>query len=180
VVGLVQASFVFIPDFAVGQFAVDSSKASFMLIPLVFATAIGSPIFGRLIDKFGSKPLILIGLGLTAIGFFFLQLSAHGKTYFYAGGVFIGLGLSILAGSSLRYIMLNEAGPKDRAVTQGMLTIFISLGQLIGAAIIGVIVASNADSEGYLTVFLYQAILVVIIIIPAFRLKSKKQEANRI
>ena len=149
-----------------------------MLIPLVLATAIGSPIFGRLIDKFGSKPIILLGLGLTAGGFFFLQLSNQGKFYFYTGGVLIGLGLSILAGSSLRYIMLNEVGPEDRAVTQGMLTIFISLGQLIGAAIIGVIVATVASPEGYLKVFLYQAILAAIIIFPGFRLKSKNQETN--
>ena len=59
VLGLVQASFVFIPNFAVGQYAVDSSQASFMLIPLVLATAIGAPIFGRLIDKYGSKPIIM-------------------------------------------------------------------------------------------------------------------------
>ena len=179
VLGLVQASFVFIPAFAVGQFKVDSSEASFMLIPLVLATAIGSPLFGRLIDKYGSKPIILLGLALTAAGFFCIQFSTHGKIYFYSGGVLIGFGLSILAGSSLRYIMLNEVGPEDRAVTQGMLTIFISLGQLIGAAIIGVMVASNANSEGYLTVFMYQAILVVIMILPALRLKSKSQEANR-
>ena len=178
VLGLVQASFVFIPDFAVGQYAVDSSTASFMLVPLVLATAIGSPVFGRLIDKYGSRSIILLGLALTASGFFFLQLSAHGKMYFYGGEALIGLGLSILAGSSLRYIMLNEVGHNDRAVTQGMLTIFISLGQLIGAAIIGVIVASNANSQGYLNVFLYQACLVALIIIPAVRLKSKKQEAS--
>ncbi len=176
VVGLVQASFVFIPDFAVDQFSVEPSQASFMLIPLVFATAIGSPIFGRLIDKFGSKPIILLGLGLTAAGFLLLQLSAGGRLYFYSGGVLIGLGLSVLAGSSLRYIMLNEVGPKDRAVTQGMLTIFISLGQLTGAAIIGVIVASKSGSQGYLSIFLYQAILLALIVIPSFRLKSKRQE----
>jgi MFS family permease len=94
-----------------------------MLVPLVLATAIGSPMFGRLIDLYGSKIIILIGLLLAAAGFYLLHLSMESKTLFYTSGVLIGLGLSVLSGSSLRYIMLNETSMVDRAVTQGMLTI---------------------------------------------------------
>lgn len=176
VLGLVQASFVFIPDFAVGTFGVDTSQASFMLVPLVLATALGSPIFGRLIDRFGSKPIILVGLALAAGGFYLLQLTNSGKVFFYAGGALIGLGLSILAGSSLRYILLNEVGRADRAITQGMLTIFISVGQLTGAALIGVFVANRTGNSGYLQIFLYQAILLSLVIFPALRLKGKSLE----
>ena len=51
--GAVKACFVFIPKFVVQNFSVTSSAASFMLTPFVLATAIGSPVFGRLIDKYG-------------------------------------------------------------------------------------------------------------------------------
>lgn len=174
--GLLQSSFVFIPNFAVGIFNIDSSEASFMLIPLVMATAIGSPVFGRLIDIYGSRLIIILGLILAGAGFYLLHNVEESRLLFYSSGALIGLGLSVLSGSSLRYIMLNETSAVDRAVTQGMLTIFISLGQLTGASLIGVIIARAADMSGYRQVFLYQSLLLIFILGLAFFLKSHTQE----
>lgn len=175
--GAIQSVFVFIPDFAVKVFNVDTSQASFMLLPIVLASAFGSPIFGRLIDKVGSKWVILLGLLFNAAGFFMLYLNEPDKTIFYTSGALVGLGLSILAGSSLRYIMLNEVGKTDRAITQGMLSIFTSLGQLTGAAIIGALIASMGD-KGYNTSFYYLAILILLAFVSAFRLKGHKSELS--
>ncbi|MBN2890341.1 MAG: hypothetical protein JXL97_00605, partial [Bacteroidales bacterium] len=79
--------------------------------------------------------------------------------------------------SSLRYVMLNEVPASDRAVTQGMLTIFISLGQIVGAATIGVVVAKFGSIIGYKNTFLYLAVILIVMTIVAIRLKNKKQEA---
>lgn len=174
--GILQSTFVFIPNFAVGLFDVTPSAASFMLLPVVLATAIGSPLFGRIMDYTGSKMVIVLGLALDILGFYLLSSVGHQKFVFYTAGAFIGLGLSILSGSSLRYIMLNEVEKVDRAVTQGMLTIFVSIGQLTGAALIGVIIAQSAGVSGYHMVFLYQAILLVVVVIASFRLKGKEAE----
>lgn len=174
--GLVQSSFVFIPTFATGVFGVEPSAASFMLLPIVIATAIGSPLFGRLIDSYGSKIVVIIGIILTFVGFYLLYRVIDSKFLFYFSGVFIGLGLSVLSGSSLRYIMLNEVPATDRAVTQGMLTIFISLGQIIGAAAIGVVVSKFGQVAGYKNTFLYLVVILVVITFVALRLKNKEQE----
>jgi len=174
--GMLQASFVFIPDYAVGLFGVTPSAASFMLLPLVMATAVGSPVFGRMIDNLGSKIVILTGLILAVAGFFLLHSVGASKTMFYSASALIGLGLSVLSGSSLRYIMLNEAGKTDRAVTQGMLTIFISLGQLTGAALIGVIIASAKGVTGYKHVFLYESFLLIAVAFLSLRLKNRDAE----
>jgi EmrB/QacA subfamily drug resistance transporter len=174
--GVLQASFVFIPNYAVGLYHVTPSAASFMLLPVVLATAIGSPLFGRMIDSVGSKIVIIIGLCLAITGFYLLHLVAGHKLLFYGSGALIGFGLSVLSGSSLRYIMLNEVDKTDRAITQGMLTIFISLGQLTGAAFIGVIIAKATGVDGFRNVFLYEAILLLIVVLFAFRLKSRAEE----
>ncbi|HNW51093.1 MAG TPA: MFS transporter [Prolixibacteraceae bacterium] len=176
VTGILQASFVFIPNYAVGLYNVTSSTASFMLLPVVLATAIGSPLFGRMIDRVGSKVVIIIGLVLAVMGFYLLHRVAGQKVLFYGSGALIGFGLSVLSGSSLRYIMLNEVGKTDRAITQGMLTIFISLGQLTGAALIGVIIANASGVEGYRSIFLYESILLLVAVLFAVRLKSRKEE----
>ena len=174
--GVLQSSFVFIPNFAVGLFGVTPSAASFMLLPVVLATAIGSPLFGRMIDSIGSKIVIVIGLILAIAGFYLLHLVAGHKLLFYVSGAFIGFGLSVLSGSSLRYIMLNEVDKVDRAITQGMLTIFISLGQLTGAALIGVIIAHASGVEGFRNVFLYESILLLLVVFFAFQLKNRAEE----
>jgi EmrB/QacA subfamily drug resistance transporter len=172
VTGMVQACFVFIPKFVVQTFSFAPSKASFMLTPFVLATAIGSPLFGRMIDKYGVKKIIIIGLFLLSAGFYFLSFSGNQLMLFYSSGVFIGLGLSVLSGSSLRYIMLNNTSTEDRAVSQGMLTIFISVGQLIGSAAIGLILASLKEINAYPFIFTGVAIAVFLMMILAFRLKN--------
>ena len=180
VTGMLQSSFVFIPNYAVGVFEINTSEASFMLVPLVLATAIGSPVFGRLIDIYGSRLIIILGLILAAAGFFLLHRVVESRLLFYSSGILIGLGLSVLSGSSLRYIMLNETTAVDRAITQGMLTIFISLGQLTGASLIGVIIARVSDMSGYRNVFLYQTLLLFLTLISAFFLKSHAEEKQNV
>lgn len=166
VVGMVQSCFVFIPKFAVQNYNISSSSASFMLIPLVLATAIGSPVFGRLIDRFGVKRILILGLIFTGIGFFSLSQSGSSKIIFYTAGVFIGLGLSILSGSSLRYIILNSTEAEDRAVSQGMLTIFINIGQLTGAAFIGLALGSMGTLSNPLSlIFIFTGLLLFLSLI---------------
>ena len=174
--GFTEASFVFIPKFTVMNFQVNTAHASFMLIPLVLAAAIGSPIFGRLIDRIGSKKVVRIGLLLPAAGF--LLLSTHAVNYFvfYLSGLLIGLGLSILSGSSLRYIMLNEVAVEDRASSQGIVTIFQSTGRLMGGAVIGVLIAVQEGAGGFSYLFKLLSLMLVVLFLSGFGLKNRMQE----
>lgn len=155
--GIFQASFIFLPSMAISLFGVNTATASFMLLPVVIATAIGSPVSGRLLDKYGSRVLVFSGLILAAIGFLTISFSTGQKIVYYSGGVLLGFGFSILSGSALRYIMLNEVSGSERAATQGIITIFISIGQILGAAVIGAILASYTTPLAG-----YKSILVII------------------
>ncbi len=152
--GLTEASFVFIPGLAIAAFGVTKSAASFMLLPLVVAVALGSPVAGRLLDRVGSRRVIQAGTGLMAAGLLGVGLAGTTRLGFYAGTVAIGLGLSCLLGSALSYILLTEARVAERTVAQGVVTLFISIGQLLGGAMIGAVVASaGAGAEGYQAAF---------------------------
>ena len=72
--------------------------------------------------------------------------------------------------------MLNETSVVDRAITQGMLTIFISLGQLTGASLIGVIIAQAEGMQGFRNVFLYQSFMLAMSFMIAFFLKRHAKE----
>lgn len=170
--GMVQACFVFIPKFVVQSFSVTPSTASFMLTPFVLATAVGSPVFGKMIDNYGVRKIVMTGLLLLAAGFYMLSMTGSNKTIYYLSGVFIGLGLAVLAGSSLRYIILNNTSSEDRATSQGMVTIFTSVGQISGTAIIGLILATGAGKIGFVRIFSGLAVLLLLMFVLSLRLQD--------
>jgi EmrB/QacA subfamily drug resistance transporter len=175
--GIFQASFVFLPSMAISSFGVSTAAASFMLLPIVFATAIGSPISGRLLDKFGSRLLVFSGLLLASAGFLTISLSAGQKAIYYFGGILLGFGFSILSGSALRYIMLNEVSGSERASTQGLVTIFVSIGQILGSAVIGALLASfSLPDKGYRTVFILIFIVAMALVVLSISLKNRDSE----
>lgn len=177
VTGVVQATFVFIPTFVVQQFSVSPSTASFMLIPFVLATAVGSPLFGRMIDRYGAKKIIIAGLLLLAAGFYLIAVTGTSRELYYLSGVLVGLGLSVLAGSSLRYIILNNTSAEDRATSQGMLTIFTSVGQITGTAVIGLLFASQVEGA-FGTIFRGIAVMAALMLFLSLRLEGKVQGAE--
>jgi MFS family permease len=87
----------------------------------------------------------------------------------------LGFGLSMRA--SLNYIMLNEVSAIERASTQGILIIFVSIGQLTGAALVGAIsAASPVETDGFGFAFLVMTILSAMLVFLAFFLKNRKEE----
>jgi multidrug resistance protein len=175
--GLTEASFVFVTGLAIAAFGVSKSAASFMLLPLVVAVFIGSPIAGRLLDRLGSRTIILSGTSLLAAGLGVMGLASETRPLFYTGTVLIGLGLSCLLGSALSYILLNEARVAERTVAQGVVTLFISIGQLTGGALIGAVVASaGGGASGYQGAFLVIAVVAVGLLIAGLGLQGRSEE----
>jgi MFS family permease len=146
--GAVEAGMVFMPDVAVIGLGVKAANASVMMLPLVLTLAIGAPLAGRLLDRIGPRAVVQGGLSLTAAGLALLAVAPLGLVSFYASGSVIGFGLSALLGAPLRYITLQEAGEERRGAGQGLLTLCVSIGQLIGSAVVGGIVGSAADALG--------------------------------
>lgn len=170
---------VFIPALAVVALPnlVNKHTASYLLMPVVLAMAIGSPLVGRFLDRYGSKVVVTAGTALLALGA--LMLSAWSTVFwlFMAAGIVIGLGLSALLGAPVRYIMLNEAAASERTSAQGAIALFTSIGQLISSALVGAIAASAGGGiPGYSAAYLSIGILAVILMALTFGLKNHQEE----
>ncbi len=177
--GLVEAGMVFLPEMAVDAFGVKASTASFMLLPLVVTLIFGAPTAGRLLDRVGARPVIQTGLMLTALGLAIYGLVPLSYGSFYTAGALVGLGLSSLLGAPLRYIVLQEAGDKQRGAGQGLLTLFLSIGQLVGSAAIGGIAASAVDATGgYATALLVLAAVAAVVLPTTLALRGGKAVAK--
>ncbi len=175
--GLGEASVVFVPALVVAAFGVTNSVASFMLLPAVLAMAVGSPSAGRMLDRIGSRWVMIVGNALVAIGMFVVALVGTHLEFFYLSAIFVGLGLGILLGAPLRYIMLNEAPASERASAQGILTLNTSVGQMLGGAMVGAIAASfGGGGSGFATAFLVVGVIAMLLTAVAFALKSQAEE----
>jgi EmrB/QacA subfamily drug resistance transporter len=179
--GLNEAGLVFIPAFAIVALGFNNSMASLMLLPVVVAMGMGAPIMGRVLDKVGSKILMITGGLLLTVGLIILGLGGPKFIYFIISGLFIGLGLSALLGAPIRYIMLNEFPVNERAAGQGLVNICTSTGQLIGGAFIGALISSMGNGiSGYEFTYLFLSFTSVIITLIALNLKGRAAELKLI
>ncbi len=175
--GVVEGGTVFIPALLVAAFGVSESRASFMLVPIVIALSIGSPTFGKLLDRRGSRFVILTGTTLLTFGAIGLSFFPLTLVSFYASGALVGLGLSALLGAPVRYIMINEAPASDRAAAQALISIITKIGQMITGALIGAVAASlGGGVVGYQAAFRVLVAFSALLVIFALGLKPRDVE----
>jgi EmrB/QacA subfamily drug resistance transporter len=176
--GIGEASLVFMPSLAVAALGVSAHMASYLLLVVVAAMAVGSPLAGRTLDKVGSKAVIVTGVTVMTLGMFLLSRTGSSLLVYCIASVLIGLGLSSLLGAPIRYVTLNETTAEERSAAQGLVTTFTSIGQLLSAAVVGAIAASSPGAEGYSDAFALVGILGVVLLVAALLLKKRSVEAE--
>ncbi len=179
--GLIQASTIFVPAFVIAALSFSTANASLMLMPIVLTMAIGAPIIGKLLDKFGSRNIMLTGAFSMVIGLFIMGMFSQFFYLFILAGVLVGVGMSTAIGSPPRYIMLLESPPKNRASGQALINIITSVGQLMGGALIGAVIGSYAGNlVGYHFAYIVMGFVAIAMTILAIGLKSKKHQLESI
>ncbi|HEX7081224.1 MAG TPA: MFS transporter [Gammaproteobacteria bacterium] len=177
--GLVEAGMVFLPELAVGAFDVEPASASLMMLPLVLTLIAGAPAAGYLLDRIGPRTVIQAGLVLTGAGLATFHVQPLGIGTFYTAGALVGLGLAALLGAPLRYVVLRESGESRRGAGQGLLTLFLSAGQLVGSAAIGAVAGSTAHaSAGYASALLSLAGACVVVLPLTFLIEPRANGAE--
>lgn len=179
--GLGESGLVFIPALAVAALpaVINTHNSSYMLMPVVLAMAVGSPLVGRLMDKLGSRVMVFAGTLLLAVGMLMLSSSHISATMlgFILSAVVIGFGLSSLLGAPMRYIMLNEASAENRTSAQGLISLSTSIGQLTSSALIGAVAASvGGGVAGYSAAYRVVGIVAVVMVVLTLGLKNRQQE----
>lgn len=176
--GVGESGVVFIPALVTGALGVSHAKASFMLLPLVASLAVGSPLFGRALDRRGSRAVLLAGTVLTMAAMLALGVGAFTMASFYVESCLVGLGLAALLGGAPRYVMLAEAHADERTSTQGVLAVCMSTGQLVGAAVTGAVAGSaeGVAGQGYARAFVVLGIAMAGFAAAAAGLKGREAE----
>lgn len=172
--GIAEAVTLYVPSLLVSAYGMSESTASFQLIPLVLAMAVASPLSGRMLDQVGAKPVVLSGIALMIAGLVVLGVWPTSLPWFYAFSVLFGLGIAVLLGAALRYMMLAEASESERAPAQAMLTITISVGQMIGATMMATVAATRTDAtSGYAMAMLVTAAVMAVLLVMGFGIRRR-------
>ncbi|ADU52065.1 major facilitator superfamily MFS_1 [Thermaerobacter marianensis DSM 12885] len=175
--GLLQSGLVFVPSLAVAAFGVKPATASYLLGPAVLASTIGAPVAGRMLDRAGSRVVIAAGTALLAAGLLLIPAVTGSLPAFAADGVLVGFGLASLTGAPLRYVVLNEADPAHRAAAQSLLTVASNIGQMVGSAGMGAIVASHGGAvSGYEEAYVALGALTILGCLLSLGLKNREEE----
>jgi len=178
-VSALQAGSIFLPALLVLSLDISAADSALLLLPGVVAATIFAPVAGKMINKTGTR-FILVAcqvLGLISLSVYaFTDLSF---TTFIIASIIGGISSAGLVGAPLRYIVLAETGNADRAAAQGLLSVVSSVGRLLGAAIVGAVATSvGGGTLGYQAAFTGLVGLGVVVLVIAMTLKSQSEERN--
>jgi EmrB/QacA subfamily drug resistance transporter len=122
----------------------DPQQVGLLMAAVPIAMGIVAPISGSLSDRFGTRPMTVIGLAILLIGYLSLTtLSLTTSALMYLL-LFLPIGIGMGAFQSPNNSAIMGSAPSHRlGVVSGMLAITRTLGQTTGIAILGAIWASR-------------------------------------
>jgi MFS family permease len=137
-------SVIFISSVAVAAFGTAPSRAGLLLLPLVLCSSVASALFGRWQNTLGPRRVMLSGFGTLAIGSVLIAMAAQIFWVFIVATLFIGAGVGIVVGGTLRTVVLDEVDAKQRTSAQALVNIGIAIGNLMVVAVLSAL----ADRAG--------------------------------
>lgn len=174
--GIIYSSVIFIPSLVILSMGLNDQYASLMLIPILGANAVAAPVLGKILDSMGSRKLMMIGTLMLAIGLIGIVIYPDNLILFIIAGCLIGVGMVTIIGAPLRYIVLTEAKPYERGAGQAIVNMLSSVGQLIGGALIGGIIASFSGIMGYKISLILATIVAFIAFLFTLKLKNRDEQ----
>jgi EmrB/QacA subfamily drug resistance transporter len=126
----------------------DALKAGVAYLPLAVGIIISAGLASTLITRFGVKPVLVLGLLLTAIGlFWFAQISPNGS---YVGDILFPALISAF-GLGFAFVPMTVAAvagvePHEAGLASGLINTSQQVGGALGLAILAAIANSRTDS----------------------------------
>jgi EmrB/QacA subfamily drug resistance transporter len=139
----------FIPLFVQGVLGGTAVEAGSVLTPISLSWVTGSTIGGRLLNRFGYRPLAVAGMvGLTGGYLLFTRLGAGSPLSHAAmSGVILGLGMGLITVTTI--VAVQSAAPREQIGVVSTLPFFFrNIGATIGVAVMGTILNTHMTGMG--------------------------------
>jgi EmrB/QacA subfamily drug resistance transporter len=131
------ASFIVYPQFAQLPkstgfgFGASVVVSSLYLLPAALGMGVLGMVAGRVAHRFGSKPALIAGTGITALSFTWLAVNHHRPYDMLISAALLGIGIG-LAFAALGNLIVQAVPPSQTGVATGMNTVMRTLGGALG------------------------------------------------
>ncbi|WIV44682.1 MDR family MFS transporter [Glutamicibacter nicotianae] len=191
--GTLLGSLMIVPILLESGQGIDSLQIGIMLLPGGLAQAIASPVFGRIYDKHGARPVLIPGAIVLAAGqWMYVSVTTQTSLWMFAAcHVVLSIGLALLM-TGLMSSAMASVDPRLFGHGSAIFNTAQQLGGAIGTTIFVTVmsllseVQMNAGSEvaealfsGAHISFIVGAVLATLGIAFAFMVKGEKPSANR-
>jgi MFS family permease len=122
----------------------EARQVGFLLAIVPISLGITAPISGALSDRFGTRPITVLGLAILLLGYYTLStLDLHTTAAGYVLRFLpIGIGMGVFQSPNNSAVM--GAAPRGRlGIVSGMLAVTRTLGQTTGVALLGAVWATR-------------------------------------
>lgn len=127
------------------RFGADASVVGLLMAAFAFAQLVSAPLWGRLSDHWGRRPIILGGQALSALAFLAFS-QADTVWLLFVCRLLQGAGGGTLS-ATVAYVS-DAVGPDERAKALGWITACTSLGVMVGPAIASLAVGYSYAAPG--------------------------------
>ena len=142
--GIVMMGTIFFPQFAENSLFLKSGAGGYFIMILGVGSGFGAMLSGKLIDKFGVKPVLAVGfIGSLAGSLFMALVACNNPTLFNVCTMLAltGLGLGFTMGTPLNYMMLQNTADEESNSALATLSLVRSIGTAVAPAIMVAFVA---------------------------------------
>ncbi|HET6894318.1 MAG TPA: MFS transporter [Candidatus Baltobacteraceae bacterium] len=177
VIGVLEGSLFFIPAVLVSAQHISYAAAGLVAAVGAFMFVAVIPASGRMLDKIGSRDVLVAGTLCTEIGLVIFALCFNSLGLSVVSMIVAGIGFGALLGAPTRYIVTNETGEHTRATAIGLLSQFLIIGQILGGSLAGGIMGNAlSDAAAFRTTYLAFAGVALVALVITMTLRGRQQE----
>ncbi|MEV1317658.1 MFS transporter [Micromonospora arborensis] len=130
-------------------------KAGLQLLPWTATLFVVAPVAGRLVDRIGERPLVVIGLVLQAVGMFWISVGSRGAVNYpelvvplMVAGCGVSMAMPATQSASVGALPRDAVG-----IASGIYSMMRQLGGVVGVAVLAAVFAAAGGYASFATGF---------------------------
>ena len=151
-IGCFVISLVLVPELAESALDDPLGSGGYYVMAIGLTSFLTTPVGGKLIDRFGPKPLLMSGLAISIGGLLFLALAVMAQPStagLVVGLAIVGGGMGLAMGAPTNYMILENTASDESTSAIATITLIRQIGTSVAPAVYVGLIASAPGMAGY-------------------------------